>query len=54
MSKPTTTTTKERKIEFMWHLYSQKFTQQEIANVYGITIRQVDYYLHQYRFKRMS
>lgn len=35
------TTTKERQIDFMWHLYGQGFTQKEIAAVYNTTHHKV-------------
>lgn len=35
------TTTKDRQIDFMWHLWRQKFTYQEIADVYNVNKWQV-------------
>lgn len=41
MSKNHQQTTKQKQIEFMWHLYKESFTVREIAKIYDITKHQV-------------
>lgn len=41
-AKPTATTTKERQIDFMLHLYREKYTEKEIASIYGVPVGVVD------------
>lgn len=35
-------TTKEKQIEFMWHLHGQGFSLKEIANLYNVTEKRME------------
>lgn len=53
MNKTTNTTTKERQIEFMWHLHGQGFSLREIANIYNVTESKIGHTLER-RFKNKT
>lgn len=47
-------TTREKQLDFMWHLYGQGFSAREIAEIYGVGTGRIEGILERFADKKLK